>query len=248
MSEGIFWYLLEEYNYDHFLTIVNSHIYHTRRYIDRATVFNDEDFYRRRRYLLTNQKRDVSLPISNIVEFYQSIHIVLDTNILIEVQKLENFVKKHPFSTYVFPRVVMAELSHPVGKDQITFECGRIQFNNPHFKRIFGQKKIVHQTTKSMKRVNRRVGPNNNNDKDHNDTLIGYFCKEYQEEFPEIQVYLLTRDGKFINRCGQFGVTAGYFAAISKLISEQYESHCIKKLDIRNQDMSFSCSAERMSV
>ena len=181
-------------------------------------------------------------------QFYQSIDIVLDTNILIEVHQLEKFVKKYPFCTYVFPRVVMTELTQPNGKAQITFESGRIKFNNAHLQRIFGERTIAHQTTECMKRMSRLVGPNENNDKDYNDTLIGYFCKECQEDVPEITVYLLTRDAKFIKRCEELGVTAGYFDVISKIISEQHASHCIKKLDIWNEYMSFSCSEDIIGV
>jgi len=185
---------------------------------------------------------------SILTEFFQKYHIVLDTNILIEVHQLENFVKKYPFCTYVFPRVVMAELTFPNGKPQITLESGRIKFNTAHLNRIFDKKKIIHQTTASMKRVNCLVGPNNNEDKDHKDTLIGYCCTDYLANFPGIQVYLLTRDVKFISRSDEFDVTIGYFDSISNILTEQSESHCIKKLADRNQDMSSSCSEERMSV
>jgi len=185
---------------------------------------------------------------SILTEFFQKCHIVLDTMILIEIQKLENFVKKYPLCTYVVPRVVMEELTFQNGKPQIILKSGQIQFNTAHLKRIFGQKKVIHQTTASMKRVNRLVGPKKNGDKDHKDTLIGRFCTDHQAKFPEIQVYLMTRDKKFISRKTEFGVTTGYFDSISNLITEESESHCIKKLADRNQDMSFSCSEERLSV
>jgi len=184
------------------------------------------------------------------VEFLQSIHIVLDTNILIDVHHLSNFVQMYPLCTYLIPRTVMTELTSQNGHAQIDFECGKLHFNNFHFKRIFSGITIKHQTRASVNRVNKVVSPDEKNNKDYNDTLIGYFCKDYQEEFPEHRVYLLTRDAKFIKRCGDtFHVEAGNFNAITNWISDQYNVvRSTKKLDLRIDDTDYSCSDVSNSV